>query len=67
MKGIEKGRKKRNRITLRIRFKENSVKKRTYTLKVLIIFSNMITSQPSGTSEVFRFLLFKCYFSFLRI
>ena len=59
MKGIEKGRKKRNRITLRVRFKEKqSVKKKTDTLKVIIISSNMITSQPSGTSEVFRFLLF---------
>ena len=67
MTGDKKGQKKRNRITLRVRFKENSVKKRTYTLKVLIIFSNIITSQSSGTSEVFRFLLFKYYFSFLHI
>ena len=57
MKGIEKGRKKETGSLFVSGSKKNSVKKKTYTLKVLIISSNMITSQLSGTSEVFRFLL----------
>ena len=58
MKGIEKGRKKETDSLFVVGSKKNSVKEKTYTLKLLIISSNMITSQPSGTSEVFRFLLF---------
>ena len=58
MTGNEKGRKKETGSLFVSGSKKNSVKKKTYTLKVIIISSNMITSQPSGTSEVFRFLLF---------
>ena len=38
--------------------KKSSVKEKTYTLKLLIISSNMVTSHLSGTPEVFRPLLF---------
>ena len=44
--------------------KESSVKKKTNTLKVSIISSNMITSHPSGTSEVFWFCFLKFTFHF---
>ena len=64
MKGIEKGRKKETDSLFVVGSKKNSVKKKTYTLKVLIISSNMITSQSSGTSEVFRFCFFKFTFHF---
>ena len=64
MKGIEKGRKKRNPKPLRLGLKESSVKKKTNTLKVSIISSNMITSHPSGTSEVFWFCFLKFTFHF---
>ena len=58
MKGIEKGRKKETDSLFVIGSKKNSVKKKIYTLKVIIISSNMITSHLSGTPEVFRPLLF---------
>ena len=58
MKGIEKGRKKETDSLFVVGSKKNSVKKKTYTLKVLIISSNMVTSHLSCTPEVFRPLLF---------
>ena len=64
MKGIKKGRKKETGSLFVSGSKKNSVKEKTYTLKLLIISSNMITSHLSGTSEVFRFLLFIFTFHF---
>ena len=58
MKGIEKGRKKETDSLFVVGSKKNSVKEKTYTLKLLIISSNMVTSHLSGTPEVFRPLLF---------
>ena len=50
--------KKRNPNLFGWGIKKSSVKERTYTLKLFIISSNMITSHLSGTPEVFRPLLF---------
>ena len=58
MKGIEKGQKKETDSLFVVGSKKNSVKEKTYTLKLLIISSTMITSHLSGTPEVFRPLLF---------
>jgi hypothetical protein len=61
---MKRGKKKETDSLFVVGSKKNSVKKKTYTLKVLIISSNMITSQSSGTSEVFRFLLLNITFHF---
>ena len=58
MKGIEKGRKKETPNLFGWGIKKSSVKEKTYTLKLLIISSNMVTSHLSGTPEVFWLLLF---------
>ena len=58
MKGIEKGRKKETPNLFGWGIKKSSVKEKTYTLKLLIISSNLVTSHLSCTPEVFRPLLF---------
>ena len=59
MKGIEKGRKKRNRITLRVRLKEKLGKRSaSYTLGIRHSFQHNHIAISSGSSEAFRFCAF---------
>lgn len=69
MKGIEKGRKKRNRITLRVRFKEKqSVNGIAYPyLRWRSKSIHYMPNPKSGRGSYRSFLLFKYYFSFLHV
>ena len=67
MKGIEKGRKKRNRITLRVRFKEKLCKRKDLYTQVTHHFLQHDHITIKWYIRGLSIFTFKYYFSFLRI